>query len=371
MALSQLACIPPYSGDLAKSKALSEQALNLARSLGSTPELLEALRARLYSLSGPDDTEALLEAADEILKLERKKPTQMTLEAYSARCGALMYRGEQAAADQALLQFSRLAEELQLPEATWYYGRQRAQGYILRGDFDSGIAAIAELYARSQRLGLGYGREFLAALQRRVRHDIRRAPDPALPLEEQSLLAQGALDFIPNTRAQNARYAAERGELAAAQSAVDWLASLGFESIPKEISYLSTLANIAIAVAKLGDLERAEQVYTLLSPYAHHNTPDGYLFDDGAVSHYLALLAATLGWHERVEAHFRSAIVMNRNTGRRPQLARTYYDFAVWTAEQDRQNASAQAQELAHEASILAEAIGMQWLAQLARGLMT
>jgi hypothetical protein len=131
------------------------------------------------------------------------------------------------------------------------------------------------------------------------------------------------------------------------------------------------LVNIALAVTKLGDLDRAEQLYTLLSPYAHHNTPDGYLFDDGSVSHYLALLAATLGWHERVQAHFRTAIVMNRDMGRRPQLARTYYDFAVWTAEQDRSGASAEAQGLAHEASILAEAIGMQWLAQLARGLMT
>jgi tetratricopeptide (TPR) repeat protein len=184
-------------------------------------------------------------------------------------------------------------------------------------------------------------------------------------------LALGLLDFIPNMRAQKARFAADNNELAAAQSAVDWLASQGFERIPKEISYLNSLVNLAIAVVKLGDLERAEQLYTLLTPYAHLNTPDGYLFDEGSVSHYLALLAATLGWHERVEAHFRAALVLNRDMGRRPQLARTYYDFAVWTAEQDHHGASAQAQSLAREASVHAEAIGMTWLAQLARGFMT
>ena len=282
-----------------------------------------------------------------------------------------MIRGEQAAADQALAAFGRVADDLQLAEAAWYYGRQRAQGFILRGDFDSGMAAIAELNVRSRRLGLGYGQEFLAALQRRVRHDYQMAPGPLLQLEEHSMHALGLLDFIPNMRAQKARFAAESGELGIAQSAVDWLASQGFDKIPKEISYLNSLANLAIAVTKLGDLERAEQLYTLLTPYAQLNTPDGYLFDEGSVSHYLALLAATLGWHERVEAHFRAAIVMNRDMGRRPQLARTYYDFAVWAAEQDHPNASAQAQSLAREASVHAEAIGMQWLAQLARGLMT
>ena len=371
LALSQLSCIPPYSSDLSQSKQLSDEALTLARSLGQTSGLLEALRARLYSLSGPDDTEALLRVADEMLELERDRPSHMTLEAHSARCGALMFRGEQAAADQALAAFGRVADELQLPEAAWYYGRQRAQGCILRGDFDSGIAAMAELNARSRRIGLGYGQEFLAALQRRVRHDYQMAPDLTLQLEEHSMLALGLLDFIPNMRAQKARFAAESGELATAQSAVDWLASQGFDKIPKEISYLNTLVNLAIAVTKLGDLERAEQLYTLLTPYAQFNTPDGYLFDEGSVSHYLALLAATLGWHERVEAHFRSAIVLNRDMGRRPQLARTYYDFAVWTAEQEHHDASAQAQSLAREASVHAEAIGMQWLAQLARALMT
>ena len=371
LALSHQACIPPYSSDLAQSKQLSEQALELARSLGQSAGLLEALRARLYSLSGPDDTAALLSVVDEMLELERDRPSYMTLEAYSARCGALIYLGEQAAADQALAAFGRVADELQLPEAAWYYGRQRAQGCVLRGDFDSGIAAIADLNVRSRRLGLGYGQEFLAALQRRVRQDCQVAPDPSLQLEQHSMLALGLLDFIPNMRAQKARFAAESGELATAQSAVDWLASQGFDKIPKEISYLNSLVNLAIAVTKLGDLERAEQLYTLLTPYAQFNTPDGYLFDEGSVSHYLALLAATLGWHERVEAHFRAAIIHNRDMGRRPQLARTYYDFAVWTAEQDHQAASAQAQSLAREASVHAEAIGMQWLAQLARALMT
>jgi tetratricopeptide (TPR) repeat protein len=367
LALSHLACVPPTSFDLPRCKLLSEEALHLARQLGQVPVLLEALRARLHALSGPDDSELLLLTAAEMLELDRPQPSIMTLEAHGARCAAYAYRGELAAADQALAAFGRAAHEQNLLEGIWYYDRQRAQRLLMQGDYAGAGAAIRELYGRSQQLGIGYGRDFLAPLERRLRHDLHRA-DAAL---NESRLAQGLTDVIPYLRAQRARFAAERGELAAAKSGVDWLAAQGFENLPREVSYLNTLANLAIAVTRLGDCERAEQLYTLLSPYALLNTPDGYLCDEGAVSRYLALLAATLGWHERVEAHFRSALVVNRDMGRRPELARTYYDYAVWVSNQDQHGASAQAQDLAREASMLAESLGMSWLSQLARELMT
>jgi hypothetical protein len=126
-----------------------------------------------------------------------------------------------------------------------------------------------------------------------------------------------------------------------------------------------------VAAIKLRDLERAEQIYTLLEPYPQHNTPDTLLLDEGSVSHYLALLAELLGWHDRVEVHFRTALSMNRDMSRRPQLARTYYDYAAWLATQDRAGASAQAQQLGREAYAHAEALGMHWLVQAARSLMT
>ena len=368
LALSHLACIPPHSFDIQKCKQLTEQALALARELGQVAPLLEALRARLYALSGPEDTEALLLTADEMLRLDREHPSIMSLEAFGARAGALSYRGDVAGAEQALAAFGRTAHDLKLLEAIWYYDRQRAQRLLLQGDYTAASANMRELHARSRQLGLGYGSDFLAPLERRVQNDLQKLNEPQL---RESALAQGLYDVIPYMRAQRARFAAERGDLAAAKSSVDWLASQGFENLPREVAYLNTLANLAVAVTKLGDLERAEQLYTLLSPHALMNTPDGYLFDDGAVSRYLALPAATLGWHERVEAHFRAAIVVNRDMGRRPEQARTYYDYAVWISNQDQGGASSQAQSLAREASMLAESVGMQWLAQLARELMT
>src|SRR5262249_26438759 len=110
-ALSQLACVPPYADDMRQSKELSGRALELARALGEPKPLRSALRAQLYSLSGPDDIEALLAITNEMLELERDGGIALRTEAFSARLGALAYRGETAAAERVLDAVAAAAEE--------------------------------------------------------------------------------------------------------------------------------------------------------------------------------------------------------------------------------------------------------------------
>jgi hypothetical protein len=172
-------------------------------------------------------------------------------------------------------------------------------------------------------------------------------------------------------RARFIRRSAERGRRDLALIGLDAFAAQGFEAIPKDISYLNTLANVSLAVSLLGEVERAEQLYTLMAPYPHHNTPDVFLFDEGSVSRYLARLAATLGWHDRVEAHFEIALGMNRQMRRANQVANTCYDYSVWLAERSEPGARARARTLAAEARSCAEGVGMVWLAERARVLET
>ena len=110
--------------------------------------MFEALRARLYSLSGPDDIDALLAVTEEILELDRARPTWHSAEAYTARYTALLHRGDMAEADHALAAFRLVAERLRLPEAIWYHDRVEAQRRILSGEFAAGQAACAALRAR-------------------------------------------------------------------------------------------------------------------------------------------------------------------------------------------------------------------------------
>ena len=85
-----------------------------------------------------------------------------------------------------------------------------------------------------------------------------------------------------------------------------------------------TLSYIAEACADLGDGQRAEKLYELLWP--HRDTailapPTTVCL--GAASHYLGLLAGTMGEWEKAEAHFEAAQLMNEQMKAWPRLANT------------------------------------------------
>jgi hypothetical protein len=368
LALSQLACVPPYADDMLVSKRMSAEALTLARRLGERSTLIEALRSHLYSLSGPDDIDALLAVVSEILELDAERPTVTSLDAHIGRVAALMYRGEHAAAGQALEALGQQARHLRLSEAIWYYDLQLSNRACLFGDFAGARAACPELKARSARLGLRYGELFTTVLDG-VASIEQNGLEAYMESFDTSILA----DMGPNPprylRARLVRRWADRGKRDMVVHGLDAFSAQGFEAIPKDIGYLNTLANISLAVCWLGDSERAEQLYALLAPYPRHNTPDMLLFDEGCTSRYLALLAARLGWHTRVAEHFETALAMNRSMRRTNQVAATCYDYAVWLARQPGAGNHARARELAHEARTTAEGVGMRWMADLARSL--
>jgi DNA-binding winged helix-turn-helix (wHTH) protein len=366
-ALSQLSCVPPYADDMQRSKELSERALELARELGDREPLLAALCARLYSLSGPDDTQALCDAADELLELDRERPSANSLEAYSARRGAQLYRGESAAVDRTIEAIGRTAHDLRLPESIWYYERQRAQRHCLRGDFAAARVACDELQARSARMGLSYGARFVQAVRIQLTIDQQGFHGFAMQHPNVSLASDGP-NLRQHVRARLMRAAAELGRLASAKAGFDVVVAQGLDSIPKEVAYLNTLVDIALTAIILKQRKHAEHLYALLSPYPEHNTPDQLSFDMGSVSRYLASLAIFLERHDLVEAHYETALAMNRRMNRGPMVARTAQEYAAWLIAQ-RPHARAQARALRAEAISVGEMLGMAWLVERARTL--
>ncbi len=359
-ALSQLACVPPYATDMRRSKELSGRALDLARQLGERTSMFEALRSRLYSLSGPDDIGVLLKVTEEILALEHDRDGWMSGEAYGARFAAFVHRGDIAEADRALAALGQTVRLLQLPEAIWYHDRLSAQRRLVDGDYAGAETACNDLQARSARMGLSYGKAFTEIICRTLAAERHGAPAAAAGHDFAALLRNGAA-LAPTQRAHLARSAARAGQRELAKAALDSMAALGFELIPKDVTYLNTLACLATVAVILEDRPHAERLYELLSPYPEHNTPDGTLFYEGSVSYWLAQLAECIGKNEQVEAHFETALAMNRRLGNRPQLARTYLAFGHWLRQ--REGGGARAEELERAAFQGAAELGMEWLA--------
>ena len=354
-ALSQLACVPPYALDMPRSKQLSEEALLLAREIGTERVTLEALRARLFSLSGPDDIDALLGATDEMLALERARTTWMSGEVYSARYAAMLYRGDIISAERALEALGRTARQIRRPEAIWFHDRLAAQRRLLEGDFAGAESAFRGLRARSERMGLSYGAWFMQAQVQRLAIERRGTREVAAAWDFSAIQTAPLI-----LRVQIIRGAAELGLRDEARAGLSGFAASDFEDVPKDLSYLDTLVTLAHAVIAIGDRTLAERLYSRLALYPHYNTPNGLLWYQGSVSHVLALLAALRRNHTQAEQHFDDALAMNERLGIRPQVARTRHAYAQWLSTRGGHNA--RARELNATARQLAEELGMTWL---------
>jgi DNA-binding winged helix-turn-helix (wHTH) protein len=367
-ALSQLSWIPPYALDMQRSKELSARALSLARELDQNAALLEALHARLYSLSGPDDITALLEVVDELLQRDRFPPTWVSLEALMARHAALILRGDLAGADAARAAIGRIARERKWTEGIWSHDRMVAQRKLLEGDFAGAEAALAELRTRAERQRLSQGAGVTGVMHALLiaRRDGPRSVARGLEASPQWLSIH---DVMASVRPSFAWLCARGGQRGAAKSVLETMVGDEGPRLPKEFGHLNAVAHLGLLAIDFADQPRAERMYEELAPYPHHNTPNCLMFYDGSVSHFLAVLAAFLKRNEQAAGHFSDALAMNERLGLQPQLAQTRYEYARLLLASGDPAARRSGRELKAGAIDLATVLGMGWLAALARAL--
>jgi DNA-binding winged helix-turn-helix (wHTH) protein len=366
-AMSLLAWLPPDACDMQRAKAASERALTLARRSGDRETLAEALNARLYALSGPDDIDALLAVGDEMLAHDGASGGWISVEAHSARHCALLHRGDLAGADQALTALSQVAQAHGFLELGWHQTRLRAQRRLLAGDLAVAEAEFARLERAAVRLHIqdaSAGGDF----QRALLAFVRGGPGTFAPGKDPQFFRErlrsrpGLTDY----RTTLARVALAFEHTALAREVLDELAATDFAAVPKALDYLHTLCNLSIVAQGVNDHVSAERLYARLAPYERFNTPNNMGYYEGPVAHFLGMLAAFLGHDARAEQHFALAIELNHQLGLRPLLARSYYESARWSLGRGGEKRGllhrTRAMELCHE-------LGLEWLAQQARAL--
>ena len=122
----------------------------------------------------------------------------------------------------------------------------------------------------------------------------------------------------------------ETGRHDEARAQVERVAADDFAGLPQNHLYLYHLAVLAIACSALNDELRAARLYELLLPYADRNVlvarlPLGTL---GSASHYLGLLAATMGHRDEAVAHLQNAMVAHERMRAAPLLERSRHHHA-------------------------------------------
>jgi len=109
---------------------------------------------------------------------------------------------------------------------------------------------------------------------------------------------------------------AETGRAEEAYRELEFLAVSDFKDIPRDGSWLATIANCAEVASLCGSTVAARSLHALLQPVAELHVVLGMGASCwGSVHHYLGLLEEVLGWGEDAVRSFQSAIVANEAAG--------------------------------------------------------
>jgi DNA-binding SARP family transcriptional activator len=318
--LARLAIELAYETDPARRDALSQESLELARTIDDPSALASALNARHVTAWGPDGCEERLRRATEMLELaERADDRELALQARHWRVVDLFELGDGQAIRDEIAAYAELSAHLRLPAFAWYVPLWRAILATLEGRIDEGIALSRRALALGRQAGDANADVFFAQqyLVRMLVQQRIRDLDPGVG---------GLVDNVANRaevgpawrsyRFGFAWWHAERGELDDARRDFDLAVADGLETLPRDVNWLSALASAVEASVLLRDTERARELRALLEPYAERMvvTARGS-YHAGSVAYFAARAAALSGDAKRADQLFAEAAQRDRKAG--------------------------------------------------------
>lgn len=335
----------------------SEDALLTAQTLGDEELVLVALEARITSLWRPCTVGNLLPMATDLLKRsERLGSKEIAFNARLYRRYCFLTQGDVAASHQELCHAELLAKETRNVRYSWQAPMIRAAMALARGSF----AESEELSERARCLG---GRlHDSSPIHNYMVQSFQRARlrGAFSGLEPAMAATQERYPDILGYRAALALLLADRGQTERACIVLSALATNRFSDVAMDNLTLWVLGVVAEAASICGEPEWILPLYEKLRYFDgfYIVTSWGSAFD-GAVSHYLGILAQSLGDRGAATSHFESALKANGSIDCAPLLARTKYHYATMLLQDGRYENRSRGLRHLHDAIDVFERLGM------------
>jgi AAA ATPase-like protein len=346
-----------YFVDRARGQALSEAALGHAQQTADPMLLGSALGARHLALWEPGRAEERLAIVREQLALaERAQSFELAMHAHAWHLADLLELGHVDQADEALRGYAALAERRRLPRLAWHVGVAKASQALRLGRLDEAErlanAALASWQASPQNNVL----QFFAIQLCLIREEQGRLAE----LDE-SLQAFAGSSALPAWRATVASLHVALGRAEPARAILAEIRARGFAALPRDGSWLATMARLATLCAALEARDAAAELYPLLEPLCGSNVVIGAgVACLGSAARFAGLLACTAGRLDAALRHLGDAVDANRRGRAHAQLAHAQLELAhVLRARGDESRAA----PLIAEARAAAQSLGLRALA--------
>ncbi|MGH9110741.1 MAG: ATP-binding protein [Acidimicrobiales bacterium] len=354
--LARLAHVLHLAAPHAERRALSDEAVAMARRLDAPVVLASVLVSRGLALDGPDDVEEQLDIGAEVIAIGKQTgDPDLVLQGARARAQALFALGRHAEARELAGELTTLADQLRHPDHLRIVSMWTTMWAGIEGRFDE---ALSRADALRQELGhAGHSQALMMnTAQTYVLRLLHGGVDAVRPVIEVTRQADAV--------ALNGSLMLAWLESAAGDG--DRARELLAEVDPRDLAaydhgylWLPTVVAAAGAAAATGDAGWAEAAHAVLGPYRGRNCVMGYASFLGAADHHLGTLDAVLGRSDAAVDELEAGLERHRSLGARPFIAVSARWLANTLAERDQADDRDRALLLHAESTALDDELGL------------
>ena len=317
-----------FEPERARRRALADEAIALARQASDPRTLAAVLESSSYAIWAPDTLATRSEQVRELSALVAQVgDLHFEFVARIRETNTAVELGDFGRADATLERAQAIAEQTRQPTQRWNAGFLAAGMTCMRGELEAGERLAEHALALGQEAGQpdtamiygstivmnrmvqGRGAEVIPLIERIV------TEYPGVPWEA----ALGYTYCLIDRRPEGAEILAR----AAAQH---------FEHLRHDQNRMTGLALYADTATQTGSMQAAAMLYELVDPYTDQVIWNGGV-SFGHARTYSAMLAATLGRHERADADFAFACEFHHRHGLRVWQARAELGWAETLAD--------------------------------------
>jgi hypothetical protein len=246
---------------------------------------------------------------------------------------------ESGAAEDAKIEtehYRALANRILNPFFLWQLGVIEAMWLMLAGAFDA-----AERHAQAAfNLGFEHNPADSGAIFGAFNFALAWWRGDLAAYEQPLRDIMSQLPVVPAWRAGLALICAETGKCDLAREQLDLLAAAGFDAIPPDATYLTTVTLLAECAHRLEDAALARHLQPLLAPFEDHLVIVGNAVAcHGSVAGFLACLRGLAGDLDGAAHAFAKAVALETGIGSRPLATKTRANWLELQARANRHTA--------------------------------